>query len=78
MKTCPRCFLETLHDEDVLNAVSHDGKEVICSTCGRIESLERLNPALAMALKMGQRQVQAARYGLDKNRNPRLPMIDKK
>jgi len=72
MKLCPRCKLE-MEDDDALNAISHDGKTVICSICGQIESLEAFDPARAYGLKMAQRQAQAAKYGLDKDRNPKLP-----
>jgi hypothetical protein len=73
MKLCPRCKLATLEDNDALNAVSHDGKTIVCATCGLIESLEKFDPARAEGLKLGQRRAQAAMYGLDKKRNPKLP-----
>ena len=71
-KLCPRCYLP-MPSEDVLNCLSHDGKTVICSTCGQIESLEKLYPARAEGLRIGQIRAQAAIYGLDKNGNPKLP-----
>lgn len=76
-RLCPRCFLP-MPDEDVLCSLSHDGKTVICSTCGQIESFEQVDYAKAEGLRMGQRHAQAALYGLDKNRNPKLPKEAKK
>lgn len=74
MKNCPRCHLPELEDDDVLNALSHDGKTYVCSTCGKIESFEKLGlDAKAYGLKLAQRRSQAALYGLDENRNPKLP-----
>ena len=74
MKNCPRCHLPELEDEEVLNALSHDGKTYICSTCGKIESLEKLGQeGIAYGLRLGQRRAQAALYGLDENREPKLP-----
>ena len=72
MKLCPRCKLE-MNEDNALNALSHNGRTVICSTCGQIESLEKFDPARAYGLKFGQRQMQAAKYGLDKDGNPKLP-----
>lgn len=64
--------------DEVLNALSHDGKTVICSTCGRIESLERMGAmGQAEGLKIGQRRTQAAIYGLDKDGKPKLPSLKK-
>jgi len=71
-RLCPRCFLP-MPDDDVLCAQSHDGKMVICSICGQIESFEKFDFARAEGLKMGQRHAQAARYGLDEHGNPKLP-----
>ena len=73
MKRCPRCKMDTMEDDDVLNALSHDGKTYICSTCGRIESLERFRPDLAEGLKIAQRRAQAAIFGIDEKGNPKLP-----
>jgi hypothetical protein len=73
VKICPRCKLPELQDNDALNALSHDGKTYVCSTCGQIESLEKFDPARAYGLKLGQRRAQAALYGLDKKHNPKLP-----
>lgn len=73
MKLCPRCKLPTLEEEEVLNCLSHDGKTYICRMCGQIESFEKLCPSRAYGLKIGQRRAQAALYGLDENRNPKLP-----
>jgi len=42
LKECPRCKRNTLEDEDVLNSISHVGKVMICSTCGRMEGLVKL------------------------------------
>ena len=40
MKICPRCHRETLHDEDVMNSISHIGDNVkICSECGKQQGL---------------------------------------
>jgi len=62
--------------DDALNALSHDGKTIICTTCGQIESLEKLGAhAQAYGLKINQRRIQAAIYGLDKNGNPKLPKL---
>jgi hypothetical protein len=77
-KICPRCFLPTLADNEVLNSLSHDGKTYVCSQCGQIESLERLDPMRAQFLKLGQKRAQAGLYGLDKNRNPKLPSVNQK
>lgn len=71
-KLCPRCRLE-MKDDPVLNAVSHDGKTEICSLCGLIESLEKLAPDRAYGLKVGQKRMQAAIYGLDEKGEPKLP-----
>lgn len=46
---------------------------MICTECGRIESLEALNPDMAYGLKVGIRRAQAALYGLDENGDPKLP-----
>jgi hypothetical protein len=73
-RLCPRCKLP-MNKDDVLNALSHDGKTVICSTCGQIESLEKLDPMRAHYLKVGQRRAQAGMYGLDKDGNPNLPKV---
>ena len=73
MKLCPRCKLPKLHEDDALDARSHDGKTVICTLCGQIESYEKFAPHLAQGLKVGQRREQAARYGLDEHGNPKLP-----
>jgi len=62
-----------MEDEDALNALSHDGKTVICPTCGQIESYEKFAPDLAEGLKIGQKRLQAALYGLDEKRQPKLP-----
>jgi len=71
-RLCPRCFLP-MPSSDVLCARSHNGKTIICSTCGQIESLEKLAPGHAEGLIIAQRRAQAARYGLNKNRDPKLP-----
>ena len=40
MKECPRCHRNTLHDDDILNALSHrDKKTYICNGCGDTEAL---------------------------------------
>jgi hypothetical protein len=40
MRKCPRCNLEKLNDNDVLNDVSHTHNGVkICNDCGTQESL---------------------------------------
>ncbi len=72
LKLCPRCKLP-MEEDDVLNALSHDGKTMICSMCGQIESLQTLDSGRAEGLLIAQKRVQAAYYGLDKNRNPKLP-----
>ena len=72
IKLCPRCKLP-MEDDDVLNALSHDGKTVICSMCGQIESYKTLCPMRAEGLLIAQKRVQAAYYGLDKKGNPKLP-----
>ena len=39
MKECPRCLLETLHEEEVRNALSRmDNETYICSSCGLHEA----------------------------------------
>lgn len=73
MKKCPKCKIGDMNDDDALNALSHDGTTYVCSTCGQIESLERLDPLRAEGLKIGLRRAQAAIFGLDKNNNPKLP-----
>ena len=72
-KNCPRCHLPEMNEDDTLNALSHDGKTYICTTCGQIESLERFSPDRAEGLRIGQRRTQAALYGLDEKGNPKLP-----
>lgn len=62
-----------MEEDDALNALSHDGKTVICSLCGQIESLEKFDPVRAHYLRVGQRRTQAALYGLDEKGNPKLP-----
>jgi hypothetical protein len=63
-----------MNDDDVLNALSHDGKTVICTTCGQIESYEAMGLFdMVYGLKTGQRRSQAALYGLDEKGNPKLP-----
>ena len=71
-KLCPRCKLE-MPDIPSLCALSHDGKTVICTLCGQIESMEQFDPSRAYGMKVGLRRMQAAKYGLDKNGNPKLP-----
>jgi len=62
-----------MYDDPALNAISLDGKSEICSMCGQIETLEKLAPDRAYALKVGQRRMQAAKYGLDEKGDPKLP-----
>jgi len=69
---CPKCKLP-MNKDDALNALSHDGKTVICSMCGQIEGLEKIDPLHVEGLKTVQRQLQAIRYGCDKNGQPKLP-----
>lgn len=71
-KLCPRCKLE-MNDDPALNARSHKDNSEICTLCGKIESLEKFAPDKAYGLRTGQRQMQAAKYGLDENGNPKLP-----
>ena len=72
-KLCPKCYLE-MNENPVLNALSHDGKTEICTTCGQIESLEAVGAyAQAEGLRVNQRRIQAVIYGLDENQNPKLP-----
>ena len=73
MQRCPRCKLLTLQDNPALNALSHDGKTQICTTCAQIESFEKTVPHIAEGLKVGLRRTQAAVFGLDKDGNPKLP-----
>lgn len=41
MKKCPRCGLNTLRPEKVMNALSRrDNKTYICSDCGTAEAME--------------------------------------
>lgn len=65
-----------MNADDVMNSMSHDGKTVICSQCGQIESLQTLSPDTVYGLKLGQRRAQAGMWGLDKNRDPKLPKIE--
>jgi hypothetical protein len=76
MKICPKCFLPQLLDEEVLNSLSHDGKNYICPHCGQIESLEKLDPLRAHYLKVGMKRAQAAQYGLDGFGEPKLPRCE--
>jgi len=62
-----------MSEDSALNAVSHDGKTEICSMCGQIESLEKIAPDRAYGLKVSQKRMQAAKYGLDEKGNPKLP-----
>lgn len=75
IRLCPRCFLQ-MAEEDVLNSLSHDGKTIVCSQCGHIESMSKLSPDSVYGLKLGQRRAQAAMWGLNKNRDPNLPKIE--
>jgi hypothetical protein len=61
-----------MNDDDALNALSHDGKTAICSTCGQIESYEKFAPDLAEGLRIGQKRSQAAIYGLNSKGEPNL------
>ena len=72
LNICPKCKL-MMSEDDALNAVSLDGKTIICSICGQTESLEKVAPDLAYGLKIGLRRAQAAVYGLDKHGDPKLP-----
>ncbi|MCJ7631752.1 hypothetical protein MUP77_05060 [Candidatus Bathyarchaeota archaeon] len=73
VKLCPRCKLG-MSDDKALNALSHDGKNEVCSICGQIESLEGLGLfGQAEGLRVSQQQAQAAHYGLDKNGKPKTP-----
>ena len=72
-KICPQCHLPELAEDPAQNALSHDGKTMICSTCGLIESLDKFAPDRAYGLRVGQRRTQAALYGLDEMGNPKLP-----
>ena len=72
VKLCPRCKLE-MSENPALNAVSHDGKTEICTLCGQIESLEKFATDRAYGLKVGQKRMQAAKYGLDEKGEPKLP-----
>jgi len=74
MKLCPKRKLPELNEHDVFNALSHDRKMYICTTCGKIESLEKMGAVdVAEGLKIGQRRSQVALYGLDRKGNPKLP-----
>jgi hypothetical protein len=73
MKTCPRCFLPQLQDEEVLNSLAHDGSGYICIQCGQIESLTTLDPFRAHYLKVGLKRAQAGLYGLNEFGDPNLP-----
>ena len=78
-KTCPRCKLPALEVDNALNALSHDGKEYICSVCGQIEGFESIGAVhFAEGLKVGQRRAQAALYGLDEKGNPKIPREEMK
>jgi hypothetical protein len=72
-KLCQRCKVFPLDYNPAMNAVSHDGKTMICTNCGQIESFEKLDPVRAEGLKVGLRRTQAALYGLDENGDPKLP-----
>lgn len=76
MKLCPRCKLE-MNEDDALNALSHDGQQIICTLCAKIEGLEMFAPDRAYGLKIGLRRMQAAKYGLDEKGNPKLPKEEK-
>jgi len=76
IRLCPRCKLP-MPNSDVLNAISHDGKTIICTTCGQIESLEKFAPERAEGLRIAQKRAQAAMYGLDKDGEPKLPITKK-
>lgn len=40
MKECPRCHMERLDDDEVMNCLSHrDDKTYICNPCGEQESM---------------------------------------
>lgn len=40
MKICPRRHRQSLHEENVMNSISHIGKNIqICSECGRQQGL---------------------------------------
>ncbi|MBA7634073.1 hypothetical protein ES703_41652 [subsurface metagenome] len=71
-RLCPSCSLP-MPTDDALCARSHDGKTVICSLCGQIESFEEADPARAEGFKLARRRAQAALYGLDEHGNPKLP-----
>ncbi len=71
MKLCPHCKVFDIQDDDGLNALSHDGKSYICNQCAQIESLEPMG--MAEGLKIAIRRAQAAKYGLDKDHNPKVP-----
>jgi hypothetical protein len=43
MKKCPKCKINELHKEEVMNSLSRrDNKTYICSTCANIEAMEDL------------------------------------
>jgi len=47
MKECPRCKKATLQDDNVLNSISHEDRNVyICSKCGDMESLVKLGASV--------------------------------
>jgi hypothetical protein len=73
-RICPRCFLP-MNKDDVMNSLSHDNKIYICNQCGQIESMKGiLGPDSVYGLELGQRRIQAALYGLNKNRDPNTPI----
>lgn len=75
-KLCPRCRL-TMNEDPALNARSHKGNVEICTTCAQIEGYRGAGLiGLAEGLEVGQRRVQAALYGLDKDGQPKLPPIE--
>lgn len=74
-RLCPRCFLP-MNAEDVMNSVSLKDQTVICSLCGQIESLDALAPGASYGVTLGQRQVQAAKWDINKKHDPNLPKIE--
>ena len=44
MKICPRCHRQCLNDEEVMNSISHIGKNIIiCNECGKQQGSVGMN-----------------------------------
>jgi hypothetical protein len=78
-RICPKCFLPAptvpIHDDDVMNSLSHNGEIYICSQCGQMESMGGLFGEEAVyGMTIGIERAQAALYGLIRGR-PATPVV---